>query len=42
MSGVGFVVSAYIGAALLYGGYILGLHRRERALERAMERRSRA
>jgi hypothetical protein len=42
MSGVGFVIAAYIGAALLYGGYLLALHRRERALERAAERRNRA
>lgn len=42
MSGVGFVIAAYIGAALLYGGYLLALHRRERALQRAAERRNRA
>jgi hypothetical protein len=42
MSGVGSVIAAYIGAALLYGGYLLALRRRERALERAAERRDRA
>jgi hypothetical protein len=34
VSGVGYLVGAYIGAALLYGGYVLWLFRRERALER--------
>ena len=45
MSGVGFVTAAYIGAALLYGGYVLALRRRERTLERdagSAERRNRA
>ena len=42
MSGVGYVIAAYIGAAFLYGGYVLALRRREHALERDVERRSRA
>lgn len=39
MSGVGYLIAAYIGAALLYGGYALYLLRRERSLERALEAR---
>lgn len=42
MSGAGFVIAAYIGAAILYCGYAVGLRLRERALEREMERRNRA
>jgi len=34
MKDVGYVIAAYIGAALLYGGYALWLRIRERALER--------
>ncbi len=41
MSGVGFVIAAYIGAALLYGGYTFLLLRRERALARQAGRRDR-
>ena len=38
MSGLGFVIAAYIGAAVLYVGYVLLLLRRERSLERAIRR----
>ncbi|HWO70316.1 MAG TPA: hypothetical protein VNP94_06125 [Actinomycetota bacterium] len=39
MGDVGYVIAAYLGAALLYGAYALHLLRRERALEgRARER----
>lgn len=34
MSGVGYAIAAYVGAAALYGAYVLRLRRRERALER--------
>jgi hypothetical protein len=34
VSGVGYLVAAYIGAAVLYGGYVTWLLRRERALQR--------
>lgn len=34
MKGVGYVVAAYVGVALLYGGYVLRLLTRERVLER--------
>ena len=32
MSGTGFVIAAYLGAAALYGGYLWTLLRRERDL----------
>jgi hypothetical protein len=41
VSGVGYVIAAYVGAALLYGGYALLLLRRERSLARQAERRDR-
>ncbi len=34
MKGVGYVIAAYVGAALLYGSYLLRLAARRRALER--------
>jgi hypothetical protein len=34
VSGFGYLVAAYIGAALLYGLYTFRVLRRERALER--------
>lgn len=36
MSGLGYLIAAYVGAALLYGLYVLRLRRRERALERTV------
>lgn len=33
MSSVGYLVAAYVGAALLYVGYVLWLLRQERAIE---------
>ena len=41
MKGVGYVVSAYVGAALLYGGYVLRLLTWERALQRRDRDRAR-
>ena len=38
MSGVGFVIAAYVGAAILYGAYLTWLLRRERSLERLTRR----
>jgi hypothetical protein len=32
MSGTGYLIAAYVGAAGLYGGYLWTLLRRERAL----------
>jgi len=37
MNGTGYLIAAYVGAALLYGIYVLRLRRRERALERTIE-----
>ncbi|MGZ4109286.1 MAG: hypothetical protein ACXVQU_04085 [Actinomycetota bacterium] len=34
MSGFGYLIAAYVGAALLYGLYTFRVLRRERALER--------
>jgi hypothetical protein len=39
VSGVGYLIAAYIGAALLYGGYAVYLLRRERSLERTLKAR---
>jgi hypothetical protein len=33
MSGVGYLIAAYVGAAALYGGYFLALRRRERSMK---------
>lgn len=41
MKGVGYVIAAYVGAALLYGGYVLRLLTRERVLERGDRDRAR-
>jgi hypothetical protein len=37
MTGIGYLIAAYVGAALLYGVYVFRLRRRERALERTIE-----
>lgn len=34
MSGTGYLIAAYVGAAALYGGYVAMLWRRERSLSR--------
>jgi len=39
--GTGYLVAAYVGAALLYGGYALRLLIRERALGRRSRDRDR-
>jgi hypothetical protein len=33
MSGVGYMIAAYLGAAALYGAYFVSLRRRERAIK---------
>jgi hypothetical protein len=33
MSGTGYLIAAYLGASVLYGGYVLTLWRRERSLD---------
>ncbi len=40
MNQYGYLIMAYLATAGLYGGYLLILHRRERALSRLAERRS--
>lgn len=32
MSGTGYLIAAYLGSAVLYGGYVWMLWRRERSL----------
>ncbi len=41
MNGVGYVVAAYVGAAILYGAYALRLRVREHALVRRADERAR-
>lgn len=36
MNGTGYLIAAYLGAAVLYGLYTFRLRRRERTLERAI------
>jgi hypothetical protein len=38
MSGAGYLVAAYIGAGLLYGGYVAWLRSREHSLARGVRR----
>jgi hypothetical protein len=33
MSGTGYLIAAYLGSAVLYGGYLWMLRRRERLLD---------
>ncbi len=42
MKNVGYLVAAYVGAAVLYGGYALRLVRQSRALGRKEGSRGRA
>jgi hypothetical protein len=41
VNGAGFLIAAYLGAAVLYGLYLFWLRRRERALERTIDGRGR-
>ncbi len=38
MNGVQYLIGAYLGAAVLYGGYLIWLLRRERSLVRQTRR----